>query len=240
MGQQGAPHGLLGYELEALAREEVEPVHVVRVMGDQELPAAGAEAHHRLHQDAGALLDILAHGVKVGGELHAGGEEAPALLALALAVELLPPLGEEAEGGLVAHQQLDGLSGAIEGVAGGGILPGGVVRAGDVQRLHGLPGPLHQGGGVNARRGDGQQPHGGEDGVAPAHGVGHHEGLVPLAVGEPLERALAGVGGGIDAPAGAIPAVPLLQQALEDAEGHGGFGGGTGLGDDVDGEVLVL
>ena len=49
-----------------------------------------------------------------------------------------------------------------------------------------------------------------------------------------------GVGGGVDALAGPLPAVLLLQQGLEDAEGHGGLGGGARLGDDVDGEVLVL
>ena len=44
------------------------------------------------------LLDVLTHGVQVRGELHAGGEEALVLLALALAVELLPPLRHEPEG----------------------------------------------------------------------------------------------------------------------------------------------
>ena len=240
MGQQGAPHGLLGHELEGLAGEEVEAVHVVGVVGNGDAPAGLGELHHGLQQDALALLDVLAHGVEVGGELHAGGEEALALLALALAVELLPPLGKEAEGGLIAHQQLGGLAGLIEGVTGGGILPGGVVQAGDSQGLHGLGGAPHQGVEVNAGHGDGQQAHGGEDGEPAADGVGHHEFLIALLVGQALQGALVGVGGGVDAAAGFLLAVLLLQQALEDAEGHGGLGGGAGLGDDVDGEIPVL
>lgn len=41
---------------------------------------------------------------EVGSKFYAGREEAFALLALTLSVQLLPPLGKEAEGRLVAGQ----------------------------------------------------------------------------------------------------------------------------------------
>ena len=49
-----------------------------------------------------------------------------------------------------------------------------------------------------------------------------------------------GVGGGVDAAGGLLLAVALFQQLTEEAEGHGRFGGGAGLGDHVDGEVHAL
>ena len=78
--------------------------------------------------------------------------------------------------------------------------------------------------------GDGQQAHGGEDGVPAAYLVGHHEGLPALGVGQALERAPGFVGGGVDPLAGLLMAVLLLQGFPEEAEGHGGLGGGAGLG----------
>ena len=180
------------------------------------------------------------HGVEIGGKLHAGGEEALALFSLTLPVELLPPLGEKAHGGLIGGQNFHRLARCVQGVAGGGILPGGVVRARLSKGLHGRPGPRHQGLNVHTGSGNGQQAHRGEHRVAPPHRVGDHEGLIALGVGQPLEGSLVGVGGGVDPPAGPLLAVLLLQQGFENAEGHGGLGGGARFGDDIDREVLVL
>ena len=238
MGQDHRPHSLLSHEGQRLAGQEVEPVHILRVVGDEELPLGG-ELDHRLQHEALALLDILAHGVEVGGILHAGGEQALALLALALAVELFPPLGEEPEAGLIAGQQFHLLAPLVQGVAGGGILPSGVVRTGDGQCLHGLGRAVHQGLDVDAGHGDGQQAHGGEDRVAAAHLVGHHELLVALLIGQALQSPAGLVGGGVDALPGPLLAVLLLQHLLENAEGHGGLSGGARLGDHVHREVPV-
>ena len=238
MGQDHRPHGLLRHEGQGLAGQEVQPVHILRVVGDEELPLGG-KLDHRLQHESLTLLDILAHGVQVRGVLHAGGEQALALLALAFAVELLPPLGEEPEAGLVAGQQLHLLAPLVQSVAGGGILPGGVVRAGGGQGLHGLSRAVHQGLNVDTGHSDGQQAHGGEDGVAAAHLVRHHKLLIALLVGQALQGPAGLVGGGVDALPGALLAVLLLQHLLENAEGHGGLGGGARLGDHVHREVPV-
>ena len=238
MGQDHRPHSLLSHKGQRLAGQEVQAVHVLGVVGDDKL-ALGGKLHHGLKHEPLALLDILTHGVQVGGKLHAGGEQALALLALALAVELLPPLGKEPEAGLVAGQQLHLLAALVQGVAGSGILPGGVLRAAHGQLGHGLGGTAHELFNVDAGYSDGQQAHSGEHGEAAAHVVGHHELLVALRVGQALQGAAGLIGGGIDALPGALLAVLLLQQGLEDTEGHSGLGGGTGLGDDVHREVPV-
>ena len=56
-------------------------------------------------------------------------------------------------------QQLHRLAALIQGVPGGGILPGRVVHSWDGQLLHGPGRALHQGGDIDPRRGDGQQPY---------------------------------------------------------------------------------
>ena len=177
--------------------------------------------------------------MQVGGVLQAGREQTLVLFALALAVELLPPLGKEAEGGLVASQHLHLLAGAVQSVAGGGILPGGVIQAAHGQLFHSLAGTAHEGADVNTGAGNGQQAYSGEDGVATADGVGHHKFFIAFSVGQTLQSTPGLVSGGIDAIPGTFLAILLLQQALEYPEAHGGLSGSAGLGDDVDGEVSV-
>ena len=241
MGQQRAVHGLLADEVHALARQEVQAVAICLVVGDGVLVLRRAEAHHRLKEMALALLDILPHGVQVGGELHAGGEQTLALLALGLAVQLLPPLGHKPEAGLIGRQDLDLLAAAVQLVPGGGVLPRGVGthvrrRAG----VHHLAGAVHQGVDVDARHGDGQQPHGGQHAVPAAHVVGHHKRLIALGVRQRLQRASVPVGGGVDALGGPLRSVLLLQQLAEEAERHCRLCGGAGFGDDIDGEVHAV
>ena len=81
----------------------------------------GVDRNDRLEDRPLALLDPLAHGVEVGGEVDSGGEEAAVVLALALAVELLPPLANVVQLGVEIGQDLDLLAAAIERLAGGGV-----------------------------------------------------------------------------------------------------------------------
>ena len=240
MGQQRALHGAVPDEVHIGAGQEVQTVAVGLVPGHGQAVFRGAQAHHGLEHKALALLDVLAHGVEVRGELHAGGEQALVVLALALAVQLLPPLQHEAEGGVIAGQQLHGAAGAVQLVADGGIAPGGAVVGGLGAAVHHLGGAPHQGVDVHAGDGDGQQAHGGQHAVPAAHVIGHHEGLPALGVRQGLQSAAALVGGGVNAALGALLAVLLLQRLPEEAEGHGGLRGGAGFGDDVHGEIHIL
>ena len=184
MGEQRSVHGLTVDKVHRFAGKEVEPVAVRLVEGDNHLLFRGCEAHDRFDQRALALLDVLAHGVKVCGEVDARGEEALFLLALALAVELLPPLGHEAERGLEAREQLDLLALTVELVAHGGVLPRGIAVIVFRAERHHLLRTAHEFIQINARDGDGEKTNGGEHAVASADVVGHDEFLVSLLIGD--------------------------------------------------------
>ena len=177
--------------------------------------------------------------MQIGGILHAGGEQALAVLSLALAVQLLPPLGEEPEAGLIASQQLHLLAVFIQGMAGSSVLPGRVVHSGDGQLLHGLGCAVHQRLDIDTGHRDGQQTHGGKHGIPSAHIIRYHKLLIALAVGQALQRTPGLIGSGIYPLSGALLAVLLLQHGLENAEGHGRLRGGARLGNHIDGEIPI-
>ena len=184
MGQNGAFHGLFVDHREILLRQEIEPVEVFRVRGDEEILLGTAKIHYCLKEVSPPLLDHLPHGVEVGGIGHGSGEKAFVVLTLAFAEELLVPLGHLDEGRLVGNQDLDGFPLPIEGVADGRIpVTGVLVQVRVLQLLLRLPGAGHQGVDVTAGDRNGQQPHGGEDRVPAAHIVRDHKGLVAFPVG---------------------------------------------------------
>ena len=240
MGKKGALHGLVPDIIHRLSGQEVQPVAVDLILGYQQLVLGSSQTDHSLKHDAPPGLDILAHGVKVRGELHAGGEEALAVLALALAVELLPPLGKEAEPGLITGQNFDFLTLGVQIAPGGGVLPGGVgVQTGGAAGFHHAGRALHQLVQVHAGHGDGQQAHGGQHTVASAHVVGDHIAVVALGGCQGLQCASGLVGGSVDALGRALASILFLQQRFEEAEGYGRLGGCAGLGDHVDREVGI-
>ena len=91
------------------------------------------KADDGLHQEALTLLDVLTHGMEVSRELHGGREDPLQILALTLAVELLPPLSHKAEAGFVAAEDLNAVALVVQILPGGSILPGGVCVAALVQ-----------------------------------------------------------------------------------------------------------
>ena len=177
--------------------------------------------------------------MQVRGEVHAGGEESLALLALALAVELLPPLAHKAERRVIAGQQLHRAARLIQGIAGGGVAPGGTVQTAPGTSPHHLCCAGHQCLNVHAGHGDGQQTHGGQHAVSAADLIRYHKGLPALGVRQGFQRAPGLVGGGIDPPARGLFAVLLLQSLPEKPERHRRLRGSTRLGDHIHGEVHV-
>ena len=168
-----------------------------------------------------------------------GGENADAVFTLALAVELLPPLGHEPERRLIAGEDLGRLAELIQVLARGGVLPRGVFGG---LRVHGGEGfdrladhGLH----VDAGGGHRQQTDGGQHAVAPADVVGHDERLPALLVGHLLEHAAAGVRRGEDVLFGLLRAVFCLQQAAEHPECERGLERCAGLGNDVEVKIQI-
>ena len=222
------------------ACQKVQTVPVFPVIGDGELPVGGPQPHHGFKENPAALLNVLPHRVEVGGKFHAGREQALAVLALALAEKLLPPLRHEPEGRVEAGQQLNGESGPVQLVPQGGILPCGTFKGAFSAAGHHVRRAVHQLRDIHPDSRDGQQAHGGQNGVASADFIRYYKGFPALIVRHGFQNAPGLVRGGVDAAAGALTAVFLFQQLPEESEGHGGLRGGAGLGDDVDGEVHVL
>lgn len=98
--------------------------------------------------------------------------------------------------------------------------------------LVGLTGPHEEGVQVGAGEGQGEKPHGGESGEAPAHLLGDGEGLEPLPLGEGAQGALLGVGGHHEVPPPVLPQV-RFKPLQEDGEARQGLRRGPRLGDGV-------
>ena len=123
-------------------------------------------------------------------------------------------------------------------LAGGGVLPGRIFGRGEAQGLQLLNGRVNDPAHIDAGHGHGQQAHRGQHAETAAHIIGHHEGLPAVGIGQRLQHALVGVGGGEDVLVGLV-AVFLLQQLPEDTEGDRRLQGSAGLGDYVHVEVHI-
>ena len=122
MCQSGAKLCHLVHVVNTLASEEVQSVEVLLVLREEHVAVWLLNADYGLEDGALAFLNPLTHRVQVGGEVARSREDALSVLALALAVELLPPLAHEMELWLIVDHDLNLLSSLIETVAYGCIL----------------------------------------------------------------------------------------------------------------------
>ena len=77
-----------------LALEEVQTVEVLIIVREEQLLVRSLYADNSLEDRALALLNPLAHRVKVGSEVASSWEDTLLVLTLALTIELLPPLSK--------------------------------------------------------------------------------------------------------------------------------------------------
>ena len=241
MREHGALKGLAVDVRHAAALEEVEAVDIRRVVADDDLVLRLFEQHDGLEEIAATVLNILAHRMQVGREDHGRREQALTVLALALAVELLPPLVHQRVGRLVADHDFGALALVVENIADRRVLVAVVlleIRVA-VRRLR-LSGARHQRVDVRACDGDRQQADCGEDRVTAAHVVRNDEGLVALFVREVLQRAARLIGRAEDALSGLFLAVLLLEDLAEHAERDRRLRRGAGLRDHIDRNIAAL
>ncbi len=229
--------------IDALALEEVEAVEVLVVVGEEQLAVGLLYRQHGLEDGALALLNPLTHRVQVGGEVAGSGEDTLAILAFALSVELLPPLGDEVQLRLEVGDDLNLLAKlGVEGLTGHGVLLSDVVGEGDTvggSGLHILR-ALDDGLDVEAGHGDGQQTYRREHREAATHVVGDDESLIAFLLSGLACGALHGVGDGDDDLLGGLLATLSLALLLKQTEGEGGLGCRTALRDIDDAEALVF
>ena len=230
MGHPGAELGHAVAVLHMFAGEVVQSVEVLFVAGNGHVALGFVDRDDGLEEHALAFLDILSHGVQVRRKDDGSGEDAFAVLAFAFAEELFQPLAEVLEFRIEAGEKFDLLAAVVQEVAHGGVADGRVLGAGFRQGFLGVLGAADHGFNVKAGQGDGDEAHRCQHGEAAADVVFDDEGLVAFLVREALEGAAGLVGDGHDAFAGFVLAVGTLQVVLDQAEGHGGLGGGAALG----------
>ena len=235
----GSPHGLLVDPGKLPAGQEIQPFPVLLILGESHPRLSFATQRMVSISSRRPFLQVLAHAVQVGGQIHAGGEDALPFLAFRLAVKLFPPFPDVMQFRAEIGEHLDGLSLLVKEEPGGRVAGGGVF--GHVRQLAILGAaraPLRSLGDIEPGDGDRQQPHGGQDRITAPHVVGNHEGRVAFLVGHALEGALGLVGDGHDAFAGFFGPYFFLDPGFQDAEGHGRLGGGARLGNDADARLL--
>ena len=164
------------------------------------------------------------------------------VLALALAVELLPPLSKVVQARVEVNEDLGGLAILEQGVADSGVLCSRVLLIRHVGRsslLHILC-ALDDSANVPTCHSNRQQTNRREDREATANVVRNNVSLVALLGSERAERTFGFVGNGYDTFACFVLADLLLEHCLEQTESESGLGGCAGFGDVNDAELATL
>ena len=226
MGNARAQLGHLVDLIDALTSQIVKAVEVGIIVRNHHRVLLSAHTDHRLKYGALTVLNPLAHRVEVGGVVDSGWKQCLVALALALAIQLLPPLGQVMQTGAEIHQYLNLLASAIQRVARLRIQSCSIIRS----LLH-LNSASHQCLDVVSGNGHRQQSYGGEHTVAATHVVGNHKRLVALLVGQVAQSSAARVGDGHNQFCSLSLAHLALKQVFEQTEGNSGLGGGARLGD---------
>ena len=95
---------------------------VIRIVRYRQFDRQLVHLDDRPEQVPRSFLNKLAHRVQVRAEIDGRRVDTLMVLALALAVQLLPPLGEIVQARLVVDEDLDRLALLVERIANGGIL----------------------------------------------------------------------------------------------------------------------
>ncbi len=240
MRQNGAVHRALVDEIHVLARQIIESVQIHRLLANDNLFPACLNIEHRLKHGAGTVLDKLSHGVQVGGQIHACREDTFLILALGLAVKLFPPLGNIVCAGLVVRQNLNHFALSQQDIAQRRVFHSIVLLERSFQRhLPAFRRAFHQFVDIRAGHRNGKQTYRRQYGKTSAHIVGHHKALVAFLIRQILKGSSCLVGSGVNSLRRTFLAVFLLCHFFEYAERDCRFRSRAGLGDHVDGEILV-
>ncbi len=110
MCQNGSVHSALIDEINGLACQIVQTIQIYRLLADRKLLSRSVDIDHGLKHYTGTVLNELTHGMQIGGQVHACGEQTLVVLTFALTEQLLPPLTYIVNSGLIVRQDLDTLA----------------------------------------------------------------------------------------------------------------------------------
>jgi len=224
-----------------LAGEEVHSVEVLRVALDRNITIGLFDINNSLEESTLALLDHLPERMEICRE-HCGGREYTlAVLALALTIELLPPLGKECKRRIISCEHLHLLAGTVEIVANHSILDrivlfdgcGGIYRAS-------ISSALHHCVNVNTGNRNGKKSYRSKHRVSAADTVRNDEALISHVGRELLECSAALIGGDKNAFNALLNTVLILEEAAHYAECKRRLGRCSGLGYYVYTNILIL
>jgi len=221
--------------------EEVEAIHIFWIVVDIKLLLRLVNQHDRFKHDTAAVLNVLAHGVQVGGENNRCRENSLLIFTFALAEQLLPPFVHHCKRRLVTDEHFNRFALAVQNIADCGIAVAGVFgKVGIVELILSLRRALHQFIDIGAGNRDRQQAHGGEHGIAAADVIRNHKGFITFAIGKLFERSFRAVGRAVNTAAGFFLAVFLFQIIAQHTERDGRLRGGARFGNHVDGYILAV
>ena len=188
VSEKSSQHSGLLNGVEVNAREEVKTVDVVFIVGDLELYATVFNCDNGLEEVSVTLLNELTEGVEVGGEDYGCGENSSVILALALAVELLPPLVEHFCIVLISYENFGNLTLAVKNVSDSGILVCVVLLNVLVSISYAsIVSTCHKSINVAACNRDGKKTYCGKHGETSSNVIRNNKGLVSCLGGEALE-----------------------------------------------------
>ena len=239
--QHGSLESLLIDICHRFAFQEIQAVHVFRIVADEEILLRLIKQNNRFKQGTAALLDVLAHGVKIRGEDNGSREQALVVFALALTEELLPPLVHHGEGRLIADKNFNLLALAVKDIADRSIAIAVIllqIRVGKI--LLCLTRTGHESRDIGAGNGDRQEADCRQNRITAADFIRHDESFIAFLGGQLLERALGLVCCAVNAASGALFAVFLFQHFAQHTERNGRLRGGAGLGDHVDRHITAF
>ena len=240
MSKNGTVHRALVDKIYALAGQIVQAIQINRLGADDDLLSGGLHIDHRLKHNSGAVLNELAHGVKIGGEIYTCREQTLLVLSFTLAEELLPPLRYVVYCGLIVCKNLNALALAEQNITKCCVLQCVILLKIILQSTFSSACSTgHQLIDVRTADCDGQQTYCGKNRETSSHIIRNDKGLVAFLGSQILQASLCLVGRRINSLGSALFPVLLLQDLLEYAEGDCRLGSGTGLGDHIDGEISV-
>ncbi len=223
MGEAGAEFCHFVYFVDAFSGNVVEAVEVGFVNRDTDFVVALGYRKNCLEDCALAVLNPLAHRVKVGSEVYRSGENAFVVLAFAFAVELFPPFCEEVKFGIEVYKDFDFLACTVEGVAGHGICKSHVAVAVEGSFCH-SGSTFYESVDVVSCNCNGQKAYGSKHREAAADIVGDNVCLVAFGIGKCTQSATGSVGDSDDAFASFFTAKLFLELFAQDAESDSGLG----------------
>ena len=181
--------------------------------------------------------------MQIGGEIASCGENALALFAFTLAIELFPPLGKEMKFGLEVHHNLNLLAGfLVERIAHSRILCGRIFskrNIGCASLFHRLC-ALYQFFHVETCAGNGQQANRCQHRETTTHVVGNNKTLVAFFVGANACGTFLGVSHRHNHIFGFCFATLCFALFLQQAERERCFGGGSRFADVDDTKLLAF